>query len=653
MTFVGRTRLVSVIDELINVSGWPQDSPEQVRPVLVVHGCGGTGRTRLLTHVRHRWKDHPPIALVTPSRLADQVDGVPRPFLSAVWLDLAAEVRFPRLALAHLAMAAPALPPDAGDALAEIRGRIAGHGSTQASTVITTALSAGGTAAATAAAVAAGQDPAVGQALGPLFERTAQATADGLRRGLLRRVKFDSALRWFARRSDDEHAGGGERELIRLHRWAWARGGATGADIDDVLVGALLADVTEAVARNRDRAASPALLIDDADGPAASGFLGALLRRRAAEDAEPDSLTVIAASGGPLIDTLNGVDSRGERTYSVDDARQLVLGHRSGEPLPWISVPLTALSGTETRQLFPADWPDERTRFWVVDTVHRVTAGHPGATQAVLQLLPGAIRRHDGNTLAAHLGTELAATDRLKEMVDGLASTVPSPIDVLVTLSAARNLAEATRLVGDTQLQLVTVADLWTRDGDRDRPAPARLLRHLLLQQLTERRPVNHRSAAANLQWDWTSVHRLLRDRAAAEQDDAGRLHHQLALGETLAVQAELIRLLPVLDGAAWLDLLDEVTAIPLLRRSDPGGPADSAAPDGGTSNGGAPPQAIAELVTGLAQLADPRLARDERIRLSLAAAHGYLAACQDAKKDHRVFLDRAEEARSYASSLA
>ena len=77
--------LTKSIDDLVAVSEESHD-PGAARPVMVVRGYGGSGRTTLLEQVRQTWADRAPIALVTPNRLLEPTDGVPRPFMSAVLL---------------------------------------------------------------------------------------------------------------------------------------------------------------------------------------------------------------------------------------------------------------------------------------------------------------------------------------------------------------------------------------------------------------------------------------------------------------------------------------------------------------------------------------------------------------------------------------
>ena len=569
MSFVGRSELISYIDDLITAPDGPADDPGGVRPVLVVQGCGGSGRTRLLDTVQGNWKNYPPVAMIVPARLGapDEEEQVPRPFLSAVWLGFHGQVQFPRLVLAHLAMAAPTLSQDPGRASAEMYERIHRSGSNKALPIVKSALTSGSNAFLTYLATRNGQDAAVAEQARELVDVVAQTTVDGMKKRLVKaQLTFRDAPQWFARqRGEGKQAGGAERALIWLH--TSTRKGRSAPDIDDLLVRAFLADLSDAMAKKSKRVANPVLLVDGADGPDAIGFLTALVRVRAREDAEPDPLAVVATSGGPLIDALHAEDESGRRVSCVEDIR--TSERDAGRPPPWISLPLTALSHSETEHLVGSQWPAEPRPALIVDAVHRAAAGHPAATTAVLERLRTA-RNDTLGTLVDDPGTLLPSADaQLQRMVTGLTAGVPASRAVLTTLSAARNLKEAARLLIDpAQLRLGSVVELWIRSDDADRPAPGALMRHLLLCDLARREPTGGGPAGELPPLpDWTSVHRELQKWAAADDDTGGKLYHRLALRDAAGVHDELWRLLPHLDGERWLELLDEVVAVPDLAR--------------------------------------------------------------------------------------
>ena len=241
----GGTWLTDSIDDLVAVSEKSHD-PGAARPVTVVRGYGGSGRTTLLEQVRQTWADRAPVALVTPNRLLEPTDGVPRPFMSAVLLELGAPVTdyvmiaFPRVILAHIALAGPLTTRDP---VAEMKDRIDAHTNTALLLdKMQDVLKLGSMAV---ARVSGATDLA-----DPVIDSATRYLVDGIKRsGWLRRRNFGSALKWFA--AQDPRPGYGEyRVLVRLNQQAWSR--AAGQDVDDLLVGegARLAQ-RDAVARRR------------------------------------------------------------------------------------------------------------------------------------------------------------------------------------------------------------------------------------------------------------------------------------------------------------------------------------------------------------------------------------------------------------------
>ena len=276
----------------------------------------------------------------------------------------------------------------------------------------------------------------------------------------------------------------------------------------------------------------------------------------------------------------------------------------------------------------------------MVDAVHRVAAGHPTATVAVLDHLRGAEHVRASIDRPGGLVTPTTERDLLVRMVRGLCSTDPQALESLTTLAAARNPADAELLLqrppGEPALlppavgRLLDVPALWTANDDLDRPAPAAFLRHLLLRRLAERG-----SGWSSGHPDWPTVHTALASRAV---DDVGRLHHRLALRDAVFVVRAMGVLLESVPGSRFLRILDAVVAVPDLSRTD----GDDAMVD--TAPG---------LVTRLQLLADPRATRQERIHHHLAVALDYEAASAQARSQQGAFLNRAAQARRSADALA
>jgi len=128
MSFIGRSDLISLLDQLVGVEGgsWVMSG---MRPVLVLEGCGGSGRSELLRAVEKSWAARTPTVRVNPLTLSDDPAGSIRPLLTAVMLGLSAgapgyKVSFNRVMLAHIAMSTPVQPPDPRHAVDVMRQRL-------------------------------------------------------------------------------------------------------------------------------------------------------------------------------------------------------------------------------------------------------------------------------------------------------------------------------------------------------------------------------------------------------------------------------------------------------------------------------------------------------------------------------------------------
>lgn len=109
LKFEGRSGLLEAIDETTVVSARGQST--EARPVLVLEGCGGSGRTAVLNRALDRWKGTTPAVLVRPRELVEDADGAVRPVLAAVMLGLSPgapgyALKFERVLLAHIAIKA-------------------------------------------------------------------------------------------------------------------------------------------------------------------------------------------------------------------------------------------------------------------------------------------------------------------------------------------------------------------------------------------------------------------------------------------------------------------------------------------------------------------------------------------------------------------
>ncbi|RKT56090.1 hypothetical protein [Saccharothrix australiensis] len=613
--FVGRSGLVSLVEQLVLVDGSPPVPTGRDRPVLVIEGYGGSGRTEFLRQQWARWKANTPTVWVD-ARLVDDPDTHSlRPLLIAVMQGLSEkvngyEVKFPRVVLAHIAMESPVPDVDPERAKQAMRRRLVEYRDRDALITLVGELLRTSLGAVT---------PTVPGA-DAVADAVAQGIVDRLRRASrLARFTWDEALVWFG------HQDNGLRfdpiaALVQLSRQAAIDTPDVRGDVDDLLVAALLADVRESLAKVAGRPWNALVLLDEGDAPTARSFITALLRmRRSRANRSPDPLStptdplvVVTTSDGRLAGDLPG----------RDEARP-----------PWLSIDLGELTEQDVHDLARAHiWPPELGTRRVADAVHRLTGGHAAATDLVLSALegaPGLVDRVD--EVLARPGTTASRTVE-EELLSRIIRGLGPGDDVgehLVTLSAARHRAEAGKLRElldePPGLDLMTSTTLWSGRA-REQAALPRFVRYLGLRAL----------AARTGGLDWTTVFTMLRDQARADDDREGRLHHELALGHTGPVARELAALLPELGDERWLELVDGITATPRL----------STAPGSSGVDGR---DVVGRLVTTLHALGDPRLSERR------ALCRRYLLAENDLRTlagSSEAFLLRAQHYHRLAERL-
>ncbi|WP_433272010.1 hypothetical protein ACQPZF_14915 [Actinosynnema sp. CS-041913] len=543
--FVGRSGLVALVEQLVLVDGTPPVPTGRDRPVLVIEGYGGSGRTEFLHTQWSRWKSDTPTVWVD-ARLVDDPDTHSlRPLLIAVMQGLSDkvggyEVKFPRVVLAHIAMESPVADVDPERAKQTMRRRLIEYRDRDALITLVGELLRTSLGAVTPN-VPGGDVVA---------DAVAQGIVDRLRRASkLAKFTWDESLAWFG------HQDNGLRfdpvaALVQLSRQAAIDTPDVRGDVDDLLVAALLADVRESLGKVAGRPWNALVLLDEGDLPTARSFVTALLRmRRSRANRSPDPsatptdpLVVVTTSGGRLAGDLPG----------RDEARP-----------SWLAIDLGELTEQDVHDMARAHiWPPELGTRRVSDAVYRLTGGHAAATDLVLRALeaaPGLVDRVD--EVLARPGTTASHTveeELLGRIVKGLGPGGEVG-EHLVTLSAARHRAEAGKLRElldePPGLDLMMSTTLWSGRGPQGQPALPRFVRYLGLRALAAR-------AGGP---DWTGMFTALRDQALEDGDHAGRLHHELALGNTALVADELTELLPDLPGEEWLALLDAITATPRL----------------------------------------------------------------------------------------
>ncbi|MGB6163610.1 MAG: hypothetical protein WCF33_00035 [Pseudonocardiaceae bacterium] len=394
MNFAGRSDLISFLDQLVKVDGGPQVAPDSGRPVLVLEGSGGSGRSELLRRTGQRWEKRTPTVLVNPLALPDDQAGSTRPLLAAVMLGLSADVpgykvSFNRVVLAHIAMSAPVQAPGPGHAVEVMCQRLNAYRDRDAVIKLV-----GNWVAASAAAVANVLVPDGGVFVPEFVKAVAQMIVNKLPgTRLLTRLSWKGALEWFGHRDQGLNQDP-VRALVQLSVQAQSNNVAVRASVDDLLVGALLADLRESLNRVKGHPWNAVVALDNSDAPVATWFVTALVRVRqdlAAQGTPPAPVTVVAASGGSLAASLAGqvpVPVRWEESRLADLRAEDV--RRAGS---WLSIMLGDLSVKDVRQMALARvWPPWLGTSVVENAVHRLTGGHAAATDLVLRDLQAAPR---------------------------------------------------------------------------------------------------------------------------------------------------------------------------------------------------------------------------------------------------------------------
>ncbi|WP_148310797.1 hypothetical protein [Nocardia brasiliensis] len=577
MVFVGRTDLLELIDRLVEVSAGEVAAPP--KPVLVLEGCGGSGRSAVLGRALAKWQGHTPSVLVRPLEQPFDLNNPVRTVLAAVMLGLSVDipgyaVAFPRLVIAQIVIAENFgdQPPD--EQLTRLR-LLLNQYQRRAALVgfVQNMINLAGSLAANI------KVPGV-DVIAPAVANTVSDAVVGRLLGgrLLGRVTWGPKAAWFGHQDLDLRLDA-ERALIGLSNNARSLDPRVRRDVDDVLVGALLADLRHSVAKVKRRTSNVFVLIDDADAQAATPFLSSVLRVRrsiAATGAElPDPLTIVAASSGVLVDELAGlVPAPAVWSEPLDAASQVLVGPR------WARVRLPELSESDVRLM--AKDVDLYQSENIGHTVYRLTRGHPAATALVLRLIkeePQHLTNLDG--LLRSPGPEPGVTvEQYLLRVFGRGLSVRKLVRrelaaALITVSAARHKAEARNLVGllppgvEHDSILFKSRSLWTATtpGGPERLPP--LLRLLGLRALVARtRPE-----------DGPGLERVLGTllEHVAAGDRGGRLAHARLLNGRGAVVDELTTLLAELSAPEWLTLFDAVVELPDPVRRD-GSLVDSSA---------------------------------------------------------------------------
>jgi hypothetical protein len=672
---VGRNALRGMIHDLMAVDRPPHRATAGL-PIVVLEGCGGSGRTALLTHFAERYRAVAPLALVDAAADTSwsRYGGVSALLLRAM-ADLCYSSRvtetgpmtFPRMFIAYAALEQP-LDLNLGqhDQEQAMRSALNTYTSrTKAFEWCGRALVAAGLAFSQKRGVDVREF-----VTDENLDAVTRATAARLNAAIAHR-RLERAKKWF-----------GELDLTGNQARAWvalSRAGQRGEQerVDRMLVEAFLADLRDngtrftwrrRVAGIHRRSWNFGLWLDNADAEPAQELLRCVEQvrfDRSHDEAQPaaaspattpvaEPLLIVATSGGKLLEAGTALTRTPARVLEQDLQDS---GHAPLAPAAWLVVRLRPLTEAEVAAMavdrLGGDWLDDMHR---VRTVSALSAGHPGAVRRLFDVLSGTpdlLERAD-DLLDAPCGSSTVSGEIIAEMVTvSGAAPAPALVQALVTLSAASDRAEAQHLLrrpdelaasGDTAgattlatalaLQELTTPDrhllftsvLWPADasGTRRLAEPAR---RLLLRELARRTDDDAGS--------WRHVFTELS--SMAQQNTTAWCHRFARGDDPEAVARDLAADLSGTDASAWLTTLDAVTATP--GRESPGRAVRNEFPHV------EPPlvRHVARLAEGLRDLRDPRLtSRAGRDRLAIRVRDLYQAIGHGGPQPPDEFLTRA-----------
>ncbi|MGW8379098.1 hypothetical protein [Streptomyces sp. ODS28] len=621
MPYAGRTGLLALMDELIREEGGPRIPADVQRPVVLLDGIGGSGRSHVLERIRTRWAGVAPVAHVSPLTVEDEPASL-RTVLRAVMLHLSGEsagygLSFPRVVLAHIAMAEPIDSGDARQDVDTLQKRIAAHREQDS--------------------LARLLEPLITDAAGALGLPVANTAVEVVRR--LRgsrwraRLAWNESLEWF-RHQDQGFQHDPRRALVLLSRQAARGDGAVRQDVDHLLMSAFLADLRESLARAENHPAKAVVLLDDGDALSARAFLRTFLqvREELRQRGTPgDPLVLVTTRGretcpgvlGAGVGAESGSSGSGSGGEGRSSWRESSLERLTPEDIPrpgtGLCVVLEGFTRNDVQQMVRARlWPEDLGTAVVTEAVHRLTGGHAEAVTRILALLSDEPELLDrlGDVLTRPLAESAPGTTLEEHLVDKFAVGLGPGRRVdrrlredVVTLAAARDQREArwlTQRLPDRFHHadaLLTSPALWPEQHPDGQWGMTPFVRLLLLRALAARaeaEPERYGEAATERPPTWREAFGALRDRAARDRELAPRLSCDLSLGNADPVVTELLALLPESAPEEWLATYDVVREAPC--------------PDGipATAAEG-PRQVLTDLLRAEIAYADPLLGDRER----------------------------------------
>ncbi|MFD2471665.1 hypothetical protein [Amycolatopsis silviterrae] len=578
-----------LVEELLSRPGG-QSRP---LPIAVALGVRGSGKSALLEELRTRCEDIPHALVDFERRDWEQIQ--PRELLGHLAFDLGRQWRqfgriaFPRLWLCMLVLSAPVETGDRRVALRKLRDLIAENQPLERNrdAIVDVVKLVGG--------VTSGNNL-------PGWNEATDLLLRGLswydRRRLMGKVKAMPT-------------GHGNHQDFLIEIAKHAHGDEEDrAAVDAIICDAFLADLRRAysgISGSR-RTLNCLVLLDNAHTKGGQDFLRALAESRRHTPDEADPLVVVATSrtwnpdwgeSWSMVTAHPGSDREirrnpEHRTSGLDWPVPRQPAHVEtdwipGQPdnrwTPWYLLELGTLSSGDVVDIAAAHDVHPTSR--LPRFLTRLTDGHPGAVQEVLQTLAVRYEPANPNTLRESLYTKVTAADGgestlLAEMCDYLLQDFSTASrQELVTASAAvdvemlfhKEILDLRNPMGEGPLFKQLADQLWLR-ADPDDPSRYVLhpwLRRLLLRKLASRsddHPLN-----------WEKVHTRCRDFYEKNGRVAAARYHDLALENVDAVVTHLCKPLSaphaefdVPTAEAWLAELDTITAAPnrLVENADP-----------------------------------------------------------------------------------
>ncbi|MGH4023685.1 MAG: hypothetical protein ACRDRV_03780 [Pseudonocardiaceae bacterium] len=369
------------------------------------------------------------------------------------------------------------------------------------------------------------------------------------------RYVYRTGLQWYGIRfGPSEHSG--LSALVELNRYYHSDDGRA----SQMLCEALVEDLNQAFARKRKF--NCAVLLDNCDHPAGTGFLSLLAELRSGHSG-CDPMVVVATSR--TVPHLTGLDrewvfpwepdrSGASRMPGADtvDYSTWRDNHISGDDQVsrWCPVHLRDLTLSELRRDFVRHHLNHH------DFVHRLTSGHPWSARRVTRAVSsGALPARLGEDELLDIPAAFA-----RQAAEYLLADLAAPLrEKLVHWSAARDVDTAATVLGDggKDLRRELETRLWlVRDLPLPRRAPGNprihpWLRRILLREL----------AATPADWSW--AHRKLRDHAVEEHRPLDAAYHALACRELSPAVEHLAGQFDITDADSWIGEFEAVTDAP------------------------------------------------------------------------------------------